>query len=101
MSAELNVPSELSGAQQSSADIGGVRWSLVELGGAQRSSAELSGSWSSSSGFRGRRRTYHTILKLADHALFKIARYPLVTSRKTPTLESVLGGKKCTKWSFS
>jgi hypothetical protein len=26
----------------------------------------------SSSGLRGRRRTYHTILKLADHALFKI-----------------------------
>jgi hypothetical protein len=27
------------------------------------------GSWPSSSGLRGRRRTYYTILKLADHAL--------------------------------
>jgi hypothetical protein len=26
----------------------------------------------SSSGLRGRRRIYHTILKLADHALFKM-----------------------------
>jgi hypothetical protein len=28
------------------------------------------GYWPSSSGLRGRRRTYYTILKLADHALF-------------------------------
>jgi hypothetical protein len=32
-------------------------------------------SWPSSSGLRGRRRTNHTILKLADHALFKMVRY--------------------------
>jgi hypothetical protein len=29
----------------------------------------------SSSGLRGRRRIYHTILKLADHALFKMVWY--------------------------
>jgi hypothetical protein len=32
-------------------------------------------SWRSSSGLRGRRRTYYTILKLADHALSKMVRY--------------------------
>jgi hypothetical protein len=32
----------------------------------------------SSSGLRSRRRTYHTILKLADHALFKMVRYVLL-----------------------
>jgi hypothetical protein len=30
-----------------------------------------------SSGLRGRRKTYHTILKLGDHALFKMVWYPL------------------------
>jgi hypothetical protein len=30
------------------------------------------------SGLRGRRRTYHTIFKLADHALFKMVRYVLL-----------------------
>jgi hypothetical protein len=34
-----------------------------------------SSSWPSSSGLRGRRTTYHTIFKLADHALFKMVRY--------------------------
>jgi hypothetical protein len=29
-------------------------------------------------GLRGRRRTYHIILKLADHALFKMVRYVLL-----------------------
>jgi hypothetical protein len=29
----------------------------------------------SSSGLRSRRRTYHTILKLADHAHFKMVKY--------------------------
>jgi hypothetical protein len=32
----------------------------------------------SSFGLRGRRRTYHAILKLADHALFKMVRYVLL-----------------------
>jgi hypothetical protein len=32
------------------------------------------------SGLRSRRRTYHTILKLADHALFKMVRYVLLHS---------------------
>jgi hypothetical protein len=31
-----------------------------------------------SSGLRGRRRTYHSILKLADHALSKMVRYVLL-----------------------
>jgi hypothetical protein len=31
-----------------------------------------------SSGLRSCRRTYHTILKLADHALFKMLRYVLL-----------------------
>jgi hypothetical protein len=60
------------------------------------------GSWPSSSGLRGRRRTYHTILKLADHALRYILLWPLrpeldsqdpfkicgglCQTRKTPTL---------------
>jgi hypothetical protein len=35
------------------------------------------GSWPSSSGLRGCRRTYHTIFKLADHALSKMVRYVL------------------------
>jgi hypothetical protein len=35
------------------------------------------GSWPSSSGLKGRRRTYYTILKLADHALYKMVRYVL------------------------
>jgi hypothetical protein len=33
--------------------------------------------WPFSSGLRGRRRTYHTILKLADHPLSKMVRYVL------------------------
>jgi hypothetical protein len=37
-------------------------------------------SWPSSSGLRGRRRTYHTILKLAEHALSKMVRYVLLHS---------------------
>jgi hypothetical protein len=36
------------------------------------------GSWPSSFGLRRFRRTYHTILKLADHALFKIVRFVLL-----------------------
>jgi hypothetical protein len=36
------------------------------------------GAWPSSSGLRGRRRTYYTILKLADHALSKMVRYVLL-----------------------
>jgi hypothetical protein len=40
-------------------------------------------SWPSSSGLRGRRRTYHTIFKLADHALFKMVRYVLLHSGLT------------------
>jgi hypothetical protein len=36
------------------------------------------GSWPSSSGLRGRRRTYYTILKSADHALSKMVRYVLL-----------------------
>jgi hypothetical protein len=65
------------------------------------------GSWPSSSGLRGRRRTCHTILKLADHALIKMVRilWPLrpeldnqdpfqscgglYQTRKTPTLALV------------
>jgi hypothetical protein len=39
-----------------------------------------------SSGLRGRRRTYHTILKLADHALFKMIRYVLMR-RLRPELD--------------
>jgi hypothetical protein len=35
-------------------------------------------SWPSSSGLRGRRRTYYTILKLADYALSKTVRYVLL-----------------------
>jgi hypothetical protein len=35
-------------------------------------------SWHSSSGLRGRRRTYRTILEWADHALFKMVRYVLL-----------------------
>jgi hypothetical protein len=31
-----------------------------------------------SSGLKGRRRTYHTILKLANHALFNMVRYVLL-----------------------
>jgi hypothetical protein len=34
----------------------------------------------SSSGLRDLRRTYHTILKLADHALFKMIKYVLLQS---------------------
>jgi hypothetical protein len=37
-----------------------------------------SSSWPSSSGLRGRRRTYHTLLKLADHALCKMVKYVLL-----------------------
>jgi hypothetical protein len=36
-------------------------------------------SWPSSSGLRGRRRTYHTIIKLADHALFKMVILTCIT----------------------
>jgi hypothetical protein len=36
------------------------------------------GSWPYSSGLRGRRRIYYTILKLADHALSKMVRYVLL-----------------------
>jgi hypothetical protein len=35
-------------------------------------------SWPSSSGLRGRRKTYLTILEWADHALFKKVRYVLL-----------------------
>jgi hypothetical protein len=35
-------------------------------------------SWHSSSGHRGRKRTYRTILEWADHALFKMVRYVLL-----------------------
>jgi hypothetical protein len=35
------------------------------------------------SGLKGRRRIYHTILKLADHALLKIVRYVLLHSGLT------------------
>jgi hypothetical protein len=68
------------------------------------------GSWPFSSGLRGCRRTYHTILKLADHALSKMVRYVLMwplrpeldgqdpfqicgrlcRTRKTPTLATFL-----------
>jgi hypothetical protein len=34
-------------------------------------------SWPSSSGLLGHRRTYHTILESADHAIFKMVRYVL------------------------
>jgi hypothetical protein len=40
----------------------------------------------SSSGLRGRRRTYHTILKLAEHVLFKMVRYVLLR-RLRPELD--------------
>jgi hypothetical protein len=40
----------------------------------------------SSSGLRGRRRIYPTILKLADHALFKMVRYVLLRPLR-PELE--------------
>jgi hypothetical protein len=43
------------------------------------------GSWPSSSGLRGRRRTYHTILKLADHALSKMVRYVHIRVRNWKT----------------
>jgi hypothetical protein len=74
------------------------------------------GYWPSSSGLRGRRRTYHTILKLTDHALSKMVRYVLLwplrpelarwprsisnwwclcQTRKTPTLD----GRPSFSWS--
>jgi hypothetical protein len=39
---------------------------------------DASTSWPSSSGLRGHRRTYLTILESADHALFKMVRYVLL-----------------------
>jgi hypothetical protein len=39
---------------------------------------DASTSWPSSSGLRGRRRTYFTILELADHALLKMVSYVLL-----------------------
>jgi hypothetical protein len=47
---------------------------------------------SSSSGLRGRRRTYHTILKLADLVLFKIVRYVLLRSLR-PELDGQMSFK--------
>jgi hypothetical protein len=41
---------------------------------------DASTSWPSSSGLRGRRRTYLTILELADHALFKMVMHVLLPS---------------------
>jgi hypothetical protein len=41
----------------------------------------------SSSGLRGRRRIYHTILELADHALFKMVMYVLLLRPLRPELE--------------
>jgi hypothetical protein len=35
-------------------------------------------SWPSSTYLRGRRRTYYTILKLADHVICKMVRYVLL-----------------------
>jgi hypothetical protein len=46
-------------------------------------------SWPSSSGLRGRRRTYLTILELVDHALFKIVKYVLLCLlRPEPELDA-------------
>jgi hypothetical protein len=48
-------------------------------------------SWPSSTGLRGRRRTYHTILKFADHVLFKMVMYVLLRPRRPKRLPA----KRC------
>jgi hypothetical protein len=49
---------------------------LLDEGVSSREDASTS--WPSSSGLQGRRKTYLTILELADHALFKMVRYVLL-----------------------
>jgi hypothetical protein len=45
----------------------------------------------SSSGLRGRRRTYYTILKLIDHALFKMVRYVFLRPLRPELLRRLEG----------
>jgi hypothetical protein len=47
----------------------------------------------SSSGLRSCRRTYHTILKLADHSLFKMVRYGLLRPLRLERRSAVTSNK--------
>jgi hypothetical protein len=49
-------------------------------------------SWPSSSGIRGRRRTYLTILELADHALFSNGKVNPSATSKAGTRWTIRGG---------